>query len=154
MPLYSIDQIFCPVFTIQCAVCQPDGSNLPFEIPSTIALDELHDSVAKKLKHYAGLVLLQYRLDSNKAKVGTTSIETDTEFSIFKVKMRTLIVPQHLTNGKISTRPLKNCLVYFEDGGAEHASGNGNKSVRTHKPVFKLPDIVLGHNNLTDSTIK
>ncbi|KIM55494.1 hypothetical protein SCLCIDRAFT_30351 [Scleroderma citrinum Foug A] len=65
------------------------------------------------------------------AKVGATSIETDTEFSIFKAKMQTLIMPQRLTNGKISTQPLKNCLVYFEDGDAEDASGNGNKSGTT-----------------------
>ncbi|KIM58268.1 hypothetical protein SCLCIDRAFT_28173 [Scleroderma citrinum Foug A] len=104
-PVSSYDPQTC-LFTIQCAVHQPDGSNSPFEIPSTIALDELRDSVAKKLKRYAGLM--------------------DMEFSIFKVKMQTLIVPQCLANGKISTRPLKNCLVYFED-----ASSNGNKSVTT-----------------------
>jgi len=153
MPLHCIDHIFCPAFTIQCAVRQPDGSNSPFEIPSTISLDELRDSVAKKLKRYAGLVLLRYRLDSDKAKVGATSIETDEEFTIFKAKMRTLIVPQHLPNGKISTRVPKNCLVYFQDGSVEDASGNSNQSVWTDKLIFMpaLPDIILGHDDFTDS---
>jgi len=75
-------------------------------------------------------------LDSDKAKVGATSIETDEEFTIFKAKMRTLIVPQRLPNGKISTRVPKNCLVYFQDGSVEDASGNSNQSVWTDKLIF------------------
>ncbi|KAI5983678.1 hypothetical protein EDC04DRAFT_2616087 [Pisolithus marmoratus] len=94
------------------------------EISSTISLDSLCIAVAEK-----------YWLDSDKAKAGSLSIQTDEELDMFKGQMRLLIVPAHLANGKPSTCPLKNVLVYFEDAGREdvqpsHMSTNkGNKAV-------------------------
>ncbi|KAL4065319.1 hypothetical protein J3A83DRAFT_4190698 [Scleroderma citrinum] len=42
-------------------------------------------------------------------------------------RMRTLIVLQHLTRGKLSSCVSKNCIIHFEDGNAKDATGNGNK---------------------------
>jgi len=105
-------------FDIQCAVRRPDGANAPFVILSTATLDEIRSSVAEKLNRYHGRISLQYRLDSDKAQTGATLIHTDDELALFKTRMRTLIVPPLLANGKPSNRALKSVRVLFEDTGA------------------------------------
>ncbi|KIK10991.1 hypothetical protein PISMIDRAFT_77775, partial [Pisolithus microcarpus 441] len=120
-------------FDIQCAVCLPDGGNSPFKISSTVTLDELRITVSEKLHHFPGLISLRYRLDSDKAKFGATSIQSEEELDLFKTQMRSLIVPQRLASGKLSTRPLKAVLVFFEDVSTADAknsstAGNGNKA--------------------------
>lgn len=111
---------------IQCAARRPDGSNSPFQVSSNILLDDLRHAVAEKLERFPDHVLLRYRLDSDKAKAGVTSINTDEELDIFKTKMRELILPQRLANGKLSTRPHKSVVVLFEDGNAGENTGAGN----------------------------
>jgi len=130
--LYDVIQLTfsCLAFMIQCAVHRPDGSNSPFQVSSDISLDDLRYTVGEKLGHFPGQVLLRYRLDSDKAKAGATSIQTDKELNIFKMKMRDLIVPQRLANGKLSTRQRKNILVILEDGNVETTVSAGDKAVR------------------------
>ena len=106
-------------FDIQCAVHRSDGANAPFVIPSTVTLDEIRSSVAEKLNRYHGRISLQYRLDSDKLKAGATSIHTDDELALFKTRMRGLIVPLLLANGKPSNRAPKSVHVIFEDTGAD-----------------------------------
>ena len=120
---------------IQCAVRRPNGANAPFEIPSDASLGDIHLAVAQRLDRYPGSVSLQYRLDCDKAKDGCTSIQTLDELSMFKTRMRGLIVPQRLPNGKMSTRVPKKVVVYFEDTGTsatstDSSTGNGKKVVR------------------------
>jgi hypothetical protein len=117
-----------------------DGSNCPFTISSSIGFDELRIAVAEKLRHFPGLMELRYRLDTDKQKAAATSIQTKDEFGIFKDRMRSLIVPQRLPSGKLSTRALKPVTVSFEDGAdsdipapnrnSSHASQSGEKKVR------------------------
>lgn len=138
---------FVSAFMIQGAVHCSDGSNAPFQISSTITLEDLCGIVAEKIRRYPGHIRLQYWLDSNKVKTGSISIQSDDELNIFKVKMRSLIVPKCLPSEKPSTRPMKNVLVYFEDAGGEDSSsgcpsaGEGNKVVcsswlsHVHLPV-------------------
>jgi hypothetical protein len=102
-------------FTIECTVKDSDGSNIPFSITSTITLDGLYTLVAGKLEYGKDSLRLRYRLESDKAKAGATSIQSNEELHIFIRRMRPLIVPQRLTNGKISTRALKAIVVHFED---------------------------------------
>ena len=109
-------------FEIASATCRPDGTMSPFSISSIVSLSELRNIVAEKLQHYPGHVLLQHRLDSDKARSAAMSVQTDEELQIFKARMRSLFVPQHLPSGKISTRPLKKCYVIFEDGSMESDS--------------------------------
>ncbi|KIO09797.1 hypothetical protein M404DRAFT_930370, partial [Pisolithus tinctorius Marx 270] len=85
----------------------PDGSNSPFEVSSNILLNDLCHTVAEKLECFPVHILLQYQLDSDKAKAGVTSINTGEELDIFKKRMGELILPQCLTNGKLSTQPWK-----------------------------------------------
>ena len=106
-------------FDIQCAVRRPDGANAPFVISSTIMLDEIRSSVAEKLNRFHGRISLQYRLDSDKVKAGATSIRTDDELVLFKTRMRSLIVPPLLANGKPSNCTPKSVQVIFEDTGAD-----------------------------------
>lgn len=121
----------CLAFMIQCTVRRPDGSNSPFQVSSDISLDDLRYTVGEKLGCFPAQVLLRYRLDSDKAKAGATSIQTDEELNIFMTRMRDLITPQRLANGKLSTRQRKNILVILEDGNVETAgSVAGNKAVR------------------------
>lgn len=123
-------------FVIQGAVRQSDGSNSPLQIPSGITLDGLRIAVAEKLGRFPGLVKLRYRLDSDKAKAGTISIQNDDELAMFKDRMRSLIVPPRLANGKPSNRPLKNVLIYFEDADVEDpALNNSHKMGATSRAV-------------------
>ena len=76
--------------------------------------------------------MLQYRLSSDNAKIGAISIQTNEELLLFKDRLRKLIVPPRLANGKVSTRTPKAVLVYFEDASSEvketlTSSGNSKK---------------------------
>ncbi|KAG6380462.1 hypothetical protein JVT61DRAFT_8607 [Boletus reticuloceps] len=126
-------------FVIQCVVRRPNGTNSPFAIPSQITYDKLRMEVAKKLKCFPGTLRLQYRLDPNNTKHAAMSIQSAQELVLFITRMRPMLVPQRLANGKPSTRPLKNILVYFEDGSSDDEladppnarsskSGKGNRT--------------------------
>ncbi|KAI6125920.1 hypothetical protein EDD16DRAFT_1517042 [Pisolithus croceorrhizus] len=136
-------------FDIQCAVCLPDGGNSPFKILSTVTLDELHIAVSEKLHCFPGLVSLHYRLDSDKAKFGAMSIQSEEELDLFKMRMHGLIVPQHLPSGKLSTHPLKAILVFFEDVSTADAknpstAGNSNKAaMRSSQKLLSSPSSML-----------
>ncbi|KAF8838295.1 hypothetical protein BDN67DRAFT_1013216 [Paxillus ammoniavirescens] len=122
----SYDPLKCP-FTIQATARQPSGTNSPFQVTSEITLNELRTAVARKLGRFPDHVQLRYRLDNDKAKDGMISIQNDDELTMFKDRMRDLIVPPRLSNGKPSTRPLKKVLVHFEDASAEdQATGSSN----------------------------
>jgi hypothetical protein len=106
-------------FNISAIVKKRDGSNCPFTVVSSAEFDELKNLVAEKLRCFPGLLDLRYRLDTDKPKAAATSIQTVEEYEIFKDRMRSLIVPQKLPSGKLSTRILKPVTVCFEDGGAD-----------------------------------
>ncbi|KIK76600.1 hypothetical protein PAXRUDRAFT_781116 [Paxillus rubicundulus Ve08.2h10] len=79
------------VFTFQCIARQPNGSNAPFEIPSTISLEELCSKVGRKMERFPDSIRLQYRLESDRAWQGATSVQNDKELDLFKAKMRAMI---------------------------------------------------------------
>jgi hypothetical protein len=79
-------------FNIPSAVKCPDGSNVPFTVPSTVTYDKLYIMVARKLKRFPGLMNLQYHLESDKPRTGATSIQSE-ELALFKEHLRALIVP-------------------------------------------------------------
>ncbi|KAH7923723.1 hypothetical protein BV22DRAFT_1130419 [Leucogyrophana mollusca] len=121
-------------FTIECTAPRPDGSNAPFKISSDITLDALRNVVAEKIERFPAHVRLQYRLDSDKAKTNATSIQNDEELDIFIGRIRALVVPTRLANGKPSTRAIKAVTVRFEDAGTKDISttssaGNGKKAI-------------------------
>lgn len=84
-----------------------------------MTLDDLRIAVAEKLGRFPGLVVLQYRLSNDHAKVGAISIKTNDELALFKERLRKIIVPPRLANGKVSSRTPKHVLVYFEDASSE-----------------------------------
>jgi hypothetical protein len=96
-------------------------------------LDKLRIAVAEILGRFPGLVMLQYRLSNDNAKIGYISIQTNEEFLLFKDRLRKLIVPPRLANGKASTRTPKAVLVYFEDASSEMkeipTTSSGSKKV-------------------------
>lgn len=93
--------------------------NAPITVPSTTTLDTLRITVAEKLGRFPGLVLLQYRLSTDNAKIGAISIQTNEELQLFKDRLRNIIVPPRLTNRKVSTCTPKAVLAYFEDASSE-----------------------------------
>lgn len=131
----TIMLLFIPTdFTIRCTVRRRDDTNAPFEIQSTITYDDLRTAIGEKIEQYPGLVRPQYRLDSDKAKQGLISIQSDNELEMFIRRLRPLIVPARLANGKPSARPPKDPLVCFEDASIGNSGGstrpnNSNKSV-------------------------
>jgi hypothetical protein len=82
--------------------------------------------------------MLQYRLSSDNAKVGAISIQTNEELLLFKDRMRKLIVPPRLANGRASTRIPKAVLVYFEDASGETKESRTTTSTSGSKKVFVL----------------
>jgi hypothetical protein len=122
-------------FNIASAIKHPDGSYAPFTVSSTVSFDELHIAIAKKIRGLAGLIRLQYRLDSDKPKACAMSIRSDEELDLFKERMRGLIVPQKLASGKVSTRVLKPVRVNFEDVGEQAASAPTTATTASGKKV-------------------
>lgn len=118
---------------IPSAAKNPDGSNSPFTIKSSVSLEDLRDNVAERLGRHPRIVQLQYKLSSDKVKAPATSIRNNEELQFFMDKMRAHLVPPLLTNGKRSKRAPKNITVYFEDAAAvegkksESDSGKGKK---------------------------
>ncbi|KIK74956.1 hypothetical protein PAXRUDRAFT_788134, partial [Paxillus rubicundulus Ve08.2h10] len=102
-------------FTVQCIACQPNGSNAPFEIPSTISLEELRSKVGRKMERFPDLIQLQYHLESDRAWQGAMSVQNDEEPDLFKAKMQAMIVPGHTKTGCISNCILKNPTIHFID---------------------------------------
>jgi hypothetical protein len=140
-------------------VKSPDGSNIPFIVQSDVTYENLHIIVAEKLRCFPGLLKLRYRLESDRAKAGATSIQSEEELHFFKDRMRGLIVPQRLPSGKISTCALKPVLVYFKDANEENvtittnkaASAASSKKVRvTHVSQFVV--ISLHHHQALSHT--
>jgi len=127
-------------FTIQCAVRRSNGMNVPFEISSGVSLSQLRLVVSEKLGCFTDHLVLQYQLDSDKAKMGVTSIQADSELDIFLAKMRSMIVPPRLANGKPSTRAPKNVVVYFEDAATTNVSNetHGNKKAMASGYLYTL----------------
>ena len=110
-----------------------------------MSLDTLRIAVAEKLGRFPGLVVLQYRLSNDNAKIGSISIQTCDKLQIFKERLRKMIVPPLLANGKVSTRTLKPVLVYFEDASSEMretplATSSGSKKVLF---LFFMPQVYL-----------
>ncbi|KAI9458965.1 hypothetical protein F5148DRAFT_1287268 [Russula earlei] len=106
----------------------------PFAIDSTTTLHNLHDAVGEKLGRHPNALQLQCKLSNDKVKAPATSIEDESEFEIFIMKMRALIVPPRPATGKLSKRgPPKNLMVCFEDGKMEekktgNMDGKGKKN--------------------------
>jgi hypothetical protein len=125
-----------PEFTITAAVRGREGSLQPFEIQSTIPLLDLHMQIAERLRCFPGLLQLCYCLSSGKQSDSAISIQNDEQFAIFLSHMRSAIVPQRLSSGKISTRQLKPFTVIFEDGAQDKvvcdSQAVGSKKVCIH----------------------
>jgi hypothetical protein len=129
-------------FNISAVVKMRDGSNSPFTVAvtSSTTFDKFRSDVAEKLQCFPGLLELRYRLDTDKQKTAATSIKTVEEFEIFKDRMRSLIVPQRLPSGKLSTRILKPVTVSFEDGAENPVH---NPSQTSQGSVKKVCSILL-----------
>ena len=140
------------MFDIECAVRQQDGTNSPFRISSVISLDDLRNLVAEKLERFPGHVRLCYRLDLDKAKAGAISIQTEAEFKLFNDRMRDLLVPPVLANGKKSSRIMKKVQVIFEDASIDQQSSNpvGNKVRILSSTNARLNFYSIGCNGSTD----
>ncbi|KAF8835703.1 hypothetical protein BDN67DRAFT_1015315 [Paxillus ammoniavirescens] len=108
----NYDPDSCP-FTIQCITPWPDNSNAPFEIQSTVSLNDLRQAVAEKMDRFPRLIQLQYHVpDIDKAKDG----------------MRPLIVRGVLSSGRLSSRIPKNPAVLFTDASTENGDSSAGKT--------------------------
>jgi len=126
------------VFKIPSLAKSTDGSNSPFVIESSITLKELCNTIAERLGRHPNVIQLRYKLANDKVKAPATSIRNENELEFFVERMRNLLVPQRLSNGKKSKRaPAKNSTVCFEDVAvveaqgkmAEGSNGKGKKKV-------------------------
>ena len=109
--------------------------NAPITVPSVTTLDNLCIAVAEKPGQFPGLVMLQYRLSTDNAKIGAISIQTNEELQLFKDCLRNVVVPPRLANGKVSSSTPKAVLVYFEDANSietkeTQTTSTGSKKVQ------------------------
>ena len=111
-------------FTIKCSILW-NNTYTSFTIQSDTSLEELHATVAQKMNLYPDNLTLRYRLDSNKAKMGSMLIQSDLELQIFVDRMWPMIVPPHLSNGKPSTRLLKQVIVIFDASAGANVPTEG-----------------------------
>jgi len=128
-------------FTITCAT-QRNNTNLPFTILSNISLSDLRVTVAKKLNCYPDNLALAYRLDSDKAKMGLTSIQSDSELQMFVERMWPMIVAPRLSNGRPSARVLKTVTVIFDaaDTANEPSEGPTHSNKASYHLYFVCED--------------
>jgi hypothetical protein len=87
----------------------------PFDIRSNEPLDEIKQKVGEKTNSFPGMIQLCYKLDTDKVKAAPTSISSDYELSTFYDRMKNLIVPPKLANGKYSQKKMKPVQVIFSD---------------------------------------
>jgi hypothetical protein len=119
-----------------------DGSYSLFSLESSISLEDLHNIIAERLDRHPRIVQLRYKLSNDKAKAPSTSIQNEDELQIFVERMRALLVPQRLTNGKGAKRAHKNITVCFEDPTAEaKTADHSDSSKRRKKGSVGLPFI-------------
>ena len=112
-------------FTITCAT-QRNNTNLPFTILSNISLEDLRITIAKKLNCYPDNLALAYKLDSDQAKMGSMSIQLDSELQMFVERMRPMIVAPRLSNGRPSTHVLKTVTVIFDAADTTNEPSEGS----------------------------
>jgi len=74
------------------------------------------------------MIQLCYKLDSDKIKWAPTSISSDYELSAFHERMKDLIVPPKLANGKYSKKKMKSVRVIFSDSTDDSASKIAKKT--------------------------
>jgi hypothetical protein len=134
-------------FTIRCATCRTNGTYAPFEIQSTSSLYQLRLAVAKKLDCFPNNLVLGYQLDSDKAKMGSMSIQSDDELQMFIERMWPMLVQPRLANGKPSTCILKPIVVYFDACGTsitlDEETAHGNKKVPVSRYLYSLCRLII-----------
>ena len=109
-----------------------------------ITLENLRTLISEKLDQSENTqaIRLQYRLDSDKAKMAPTSIQSQEELEIFVLKMHHLIVPPLLSSGKTSTCKLKPVTVCFKNAAesakevTELSKGRGKRVRMTLTQLF------------------
>jgi hypothetical protein len=139
--------LFSLAFSIRCATHHANGTYAPFEIQSTASLYQLRLAVAEKLDCFPDNLILGYRLDSDKAKMGSTSIQTENELQMFIERMRPLLVPPRLANGKPSTRIPKSTIVYFDACGSgvtpDEETIHSNKRTPVSHHLYRLCQLII-----------
>ncbi|KAH0828902.1 hypothetical protein J3R83DRAFT_2321 [Lanmaoa asiatica] len=125
----SSSQIYNPdfyVFKITCGVDRISSSGsksqVPFQVSSTINYEDLVEIVSDKLRCNKKYIKLQYRLKiGGKIQGGFTSLQSESEYTMFIDTMRPLIVPPCLSNGKMSSKVMRPVIVTFEDTASDHS---------------------------------
>ncbi len=130
----------------------PDGSYSPFSLESSISLLDLRNVIAERFDRHPRIVQLRYKLSNDKAKAPTTLIQNEDELQIFVERMRSLLVPQRLANGRVSKRAPKNIIVYFEDPTAEGKTADCSDGKGKKKASVRLPFVILSASMLTDES--
>ncbi len=155
----------CPIeFKISAAIRQQShNGNSPLNITSSVTFEELQMLIGKKLDHFSRLLKLCYRLNIDKAKDNVTTIHNEEEMKIFKDWMRPLIVPQRLSNGKISTQILKQVIIFFEDSSGSVSTGGsaGSRRLKSTNSKGSRKKVIIDdgtlnalEENQTQKTIK
>jgi len=120
-----LTQSYFSVFSISAVVVLADGTKSPFQVHSGATFEGLQCKVAEKLDCFS--VKLTYRLENEKRKDGSTSIQSQEDFVHFMGRMCSLSVPPKTASGKASARVMKPFCVVFENANkAPESVTNGN----------------------------
>ena len=88
---------------------------------------------------------LQYRLENDKPKEGSTSIQSEEDFTYFMDCMRSLSVPQKTASGKASLRTIKPFCIVFENAHNKQSDQPVNSGKKSGKLVSNLLSYLI-HN--------
>ena len=90
-----------------------DSTKSPLAFYSMTAFEGLRTKIMEKLNCYS--LKLQYCLENDKPKEGSTLIQCEEDFIHFMACMHSLSVPQKTASGKASLRAVKPFHVVFEN---------------------------------------
>ena len=98
--------------------------------------------IMEKLDCYS--LKLQYRLENDKPKEGSTSIQCEEDFIYFMARMRSLSVPQRTASGKAFLRAVKPFRVVFENANNKPVNLPINSnSKKSSKRVSNVIDYLI-----------
>ena len=88
---------------------------------------------------------LQYHLENDKPKEGSTSIQSKEDFTYFMDRMHSLSVPQKTASGKVSLRTIKPFRIVFENAHNKQSDQPVNSGKKSGKLVSNLLSYLI-HN--------
>ena len=108
------------------------GSRKNISLPSFTSLDHLKDRVTRILNLHPESLHFQYRFSNEKSRSLLFDLVSLDDYNEMQDKLRPLVVPKILANGKPSKSTRKLVTVQLFDKGMERVPPGGEKGVKVN----------------------